>query len=326
MTRIFFLFHCLFGIFLYGHQTRYVSLYIVGASSSPELRPDLVQMKTMETSSLLILLCITAISIAVAFRLAEAQQADTSGKTICKPRPVQRSSPRTLTVKIACIFNCVCPNRHIIPCIFFSGFISIDCGLSGKIGYVDDTTKISYAPDAAFTDSGVNNNIASEYMTPFLVRQYRTLRSFPEGVRNCYTVQPIVRGSTYLLRASFLYGNYDGRNKPPVFDLHFGVNLWKKVNVSDPNETLLIEGIVLVPDDFVEVCLVNTGNGTPFISVLDLRPMKSSLYPVVNATLGINLLDRISFGSSTHNLFMYDQTVYASSISRSTGSSAVPIR
>nr|CAB3460927.1 unnamed protein product [Digitaria exilis] len=40
------------------------------------------------------------------------------------------------------------------------GFISIDCGLPGTANSVDDTTKLSYAPDAGFTDAGSNQNIS----------------------------------------------------------------------------------------------------------------------------------------------------------------------
>jgi hypothetical protein len=59
------------------------------------------------------------------------------------------------------------------------------------------------------------------------------------------------------------------------------------------------EAILVAPDDFVQVCLVNTGSGTPFISALELRPLKSSLYPQANATQGQGLLlsYRINFGA-----------------------------
>ncbi|CAA6667505.1 unnamed protein product [Spirodela intermedia] len=48
------------------------------------------------------------------------------------------------------------------------------------------------------------------------------LRSFPNGTRNCYTLSPVQSGDRYLIRAGFLYGNYDGRGSPPIFDLHIG--------------------------------------------------------------------------------------------------------
>jgi hypothetical protein len=178
------------------------------------------------------------------------------------------------------------------------GFISIDCGLPGTANSVDDATKLSYAPDAAFTDAGSNSNISAEYITPTLAKRYLNVRSFPDGARNCYTLRSIVAGLKYLLRAEFKYGNYDGLNRPPVFDLYAGVNFWSRVNVSSPDGVERLEAIFVVPDDYVHVCLVNTGSGTPFISALELRPLKSSIYPQANATQGLALLGRINFGQA----------------------------
>ncbi|TKW26263.1 hypothetical protein SEVIR_3G176600v4 [Setaria viridis] len=176
------------------------------------------------------------------------------------------------------------------------GFISIDCGLSGTASYVDDTNTLSYAPDAAFVDAGSNHNISAEYITPKLGKRYLNVRSFPDGARNCYTLRSLVAGLKYLVRATFKYGNYDGLGRPPIFDVYIGVNFWSMANITDADTPLLLEAIVVVPDDFVQVCLVNTGTGTPFISGLDLRPLKSTLYPQANATQGLVLLGRINFG------------------------------
>ncbi|KAG8086153.1 hypothetical protein GUJ93_ZPchr0010g8644 [Zizania palustris] len=176
------------------------------------------------------------------------------------------------------------------------GFISIDCGLPGKTSYVDGTTKISYAADDGFTDAGANRNISAEYIRPLLSRRYHNVRSFPDGERNCYTLRSLVAGLKYIVRATFLYGDYDGLNRMPAFDLYIGVNFWTMVNITDPGGPQLIEAIVVVPDDFVHVCLVNTGAGTPFISSLDLRPLENRLYPQVNVTQGVVLLDRRNFG------------------------------
>nr|CAB3460925.1 unnamed protein product [Digitaria exilis] len=176
------------------------------------------------------------------------------------------------------------------------GFISIDCGLPGTASYVDDVTKLLYVPDGAFTDAGSNHNISAEYMTPTLSKRYYNVRSFPDGARNCYTLRSLVAGLKYIVRAAFMYCNYDGLARLPVFDLYLGVNFWGTVNVSSANGVVILEAIVVVPGDFVQVCLLNTGSGTPFISVLDLRPLKSTLYPQVNATRGLVLLDRWNFG------------------------------
>lgn len=165
---------------------------------------------------------------------------------------------------------------------------------------MDDATKLSYAPDAAFTDAGSNHNISVEFINPTLATRHLTARSFPDGggARSCYTLRlPVAGGLKYLLRAEFLYGNYDGLNRPPIFDLYAGVNFWSRVNVSSPDELVRREAILVAPDDFVQVCLVNTGSGTPFISALELRPLKNSLYPQANATQGLVLLGRVNFGA-----------------------------
>lgn len=185
-----------------------------------------------------------------------------------------------------------------------AGFISLDCGLSETAAsYVDATTKLSFVPDAGFTDTGSNHNISAVYKAQVPSRRYYSVRSFPDGARNCYTLRSLAAGLKYLIRAAFLYGNYDGLDRLPIFfDLYVGVNFWGMVNVSSPDVVVVLEAIVVVPDDFVQVCMVNTGSGVPFISVLDLRPLKNSLYPQVNATQGLVLLSRINFSPDTDNV------------------------
>jgi hypothetical protein len=161
---------------------------------------------------------------------------------------------------------------------------------------VDDTTKLSYAPDAAFTDAGTSNNISAQYITAKLAKRYYNVRSFPDGARSCYTLRSLVAGLKYLVRAEFMYGNYDGLGRLPIFDLYVGVNFWSTVNVTRPDAEVTLEAMVVVPEDVVQVCLVNTGSGTPFISALELRPLKSSIYPYVNATQGLVLFARVNFG------------------------------
>ncbi|EEE64421.1 hypothetical protein OsJ_19265 [Oryza sativa Japonica Group] len=180
------------------------------------------------------------------------------------------------------------------------GFISVDCGLPGKTSYVDDKTKISYAADDGFTDGGSFHNISAEYFAPALSARYYNVRSFPDGARNCYTLRSLVAGHKYLIRATFMYGNYDGLSKLPIFDVYIGVNFWMMVNITDPAGSTLLEAIVVVPDDFVQVCLVNTGTGTPFISGLDLRPLKKKLYPQATETQGLSLFGRWKFGPTSN--------------------------
>jgi hypothetical protein len=139
-------------------------------------------------------------------------------------------------------------------------------------------------------------NISAAHITSELSRRYHDVRSFPDGPRNCYTLRSLVPGGKYLLRAMFLYGDYDGLGRPPIFDLHVGVNYWKTVNVSGPGVEVTAEAVVVVPDDFVQVCLLNTGTGTPFVSALELRPLKMKYYPQVNLTQGLVLDYRLNLG------------------------------
>jgi len=179
------------------------------------------------------------------------------------------------------------------------GFVTIDCGLPGDTGFVDDKTTLHYTTDAGFIDAGVNGNIALDYKGPTVSKSWNTVRSFPNGTRNCYTIGVPESGLKYLIRAKFLYGNYDRLKLLPVlFDLYVGVNFWTTMNISDDDSWVAAEAIVVVPDSFVQVCLVNTGFGTPFINGLDLRPLKNTLYPYANETHGLGLVQRFNFGPS----------------------------
>ncbi|XP_044972696.1 probable LRR receptor-like serine/threonine-protein kinase At4g29180 isoform X2 [Hordeum vulgare subsp. vulgare] len=191
------------------------------------------------------------------------------------------------------------------------GFISIDCGSPPGSGYVDVVTWLPYVSDAQFVDAGVSHNISAEHADMIdlkLPRLYNDLRSFPTGARNCYTVRPLTPGTKYLVRATFLHGNYDGLGPGglAVFDLHLGVNFWQTVNVSSVSDPFQAEIITVVPDDYVQVCLVGKkGLGTPFISGLELRPLPDTLYTVVaNSSLSMAVHGRYNLGPDDEKLII----------------------
>ncbi|KAI9081298.1 hypothetical protein K1719_036719 [Acacia pycnantha] len=115
-----------------------------------------------------------------------------------------------------------------------------------------------------------------------------TLRSFPEGERNCYTLRPKQekQKQKYLMRAIIAYGNYDLRNRVPEFDLYLGVNYWTTFRILPipyAPQTIFPFEIIMEKDrstEMIQVCLVNTGGGTPFINTLELRPLNNSLYHI----------------------------------------------
>ncbi|MED6186518.1 hypothetical protein PIB30_067415 [Stylosanthes scabra] len=100
---------------------------------------------------------------------------------------------------------------------------------------------------------------------------FNYLRSFPNGTRNCYRINNVTINTAYLIRASFLYGNYDGLNKLPQFEVHLGTNLWDTLKFSDASVSIYKELFYPLTRDYIEICLVNIGTGTPFISAIEMR-------------------------------------------------------
>lgn len=171
----------------------------------------------------------------------------------------------------------------------------MDCGRQpANTSYSEPSTGINYISDEPFIDSGVSKSIAAEYQTD-LQEQVIYLRSFPEGIRNCYRIS-VATNTKYLIRGTFLYGNYDGLNQLPEFDLHFGVNFWDTVKFDSVNLTVIKETIHVALQDKVDICLANTGSGTPFISVLELRPLLNTTYVVPVGSL--LLFMRLDIGST----------------------------
>ncbi|KAG5059017.1 hypothetical protein JHK87_000046 [Glycine soja] len=194
------------------------------------------------------------------------------------------------------------------------GFISIDCGGTPTNNeYTDEITNIRYTTDGAYIQTGVNKNISSEYAypkNPNLPLLLSDLRSFPLGERNCYRLVAGKRGELHLIRASFLYGNYDGENKPPEFDLYVDVNFWSTVKFRNASEEVTMEIISVAQSGATHVCLVNKGAGTPFISGLELRPLNSSIYDTeFGESASLSLFKRWDIGS-TNGSGRYEDDIY----------------
>ncbi|PQP92361.1 receptor-like protein kinase [Prunus yedoensis var. nudiflora] len=183
-----------------------------------------------------------------------------------------------------------------------SGFISLDCGLPTNSSYSEPTTGLDYISDAAFISTGVSKSIAAQYKATHQ-QQTAYVRSFPQGVKNCYRVN-ITQGTKYLIRASFVYGNYDGLNKLPKFDLLFGANSWDSVAFVDASSSTIKELVHVPTIDYIHVCLVDKGSGTPFISALELRPLKNTTY--VTPTGSLKLFLRLDVGSTSNQSYRYD--------------------
>ncbi|KAK1575742.1 hypothetical protein Q3G72_007929 [Acer saccharum] len=147
-----------------------------------------------------------------------------------------------------------------------SEFISLDCGLPKDSNYSDSETGINYISDAAFIETGTSMTLSKEFDTVNLQQQLWYVRSFPDQdiMRNCYNLK-IKNQTKYLIRATFMDGNYDPLGKLPIqFELHLGANLWDTVRLDDASSVVTKEIIHVSSMDYIYVCLVNTGLGTPF--------------------------------------------------------------
>ncbi|XP_054782793.1 probable LRR receptor-like serine/threonine-protein kinase At1g05700 isoform X3 [Prosopis cineraria] len=177
--------------------------------------------------------------------------------------------------------------------------MSIDCGLTPESW---DNNDFHYEADGSpFVESGKVYSVSSEHTLTSdeeqSWQQLNTLRSFPEGQRNCYTLAPKQgRGNKYLIRAFFKYGNYDKNNSIPTFDLHLGVNYWTTIYLSDSSDVVRSEVIHVAQSDHIDVCLINKGQGTPFISSLELWPLPIKLYQPTPNLLPLALTTRRNFG------------------------------
>ncbi|MED6132430.1 hypothetical protein PIB30_018820 [Stylosanthes scabra] len=190
-----------------------------------------------------------------------------------------------------------------------SGFISIDCGLPENSSYTEKNTGINYISDAIFIDSGVSKTVSPQNIATH--EQYFTyLRSFPNGTRNCYRINVTI-STAYLIRASFLYGNYDGLNKLPEFEVHVGTNLWDTLKFSDASVSVYKELFHPATRDYIEICLVNIGTGTPFISAIEMRIFtKNNAETKSYLTLSAARCRGLDLGSMNNSTSRYRDDIY----------------
>ena len=187
--------------------------------------------------------------------------------------------------------------------ICFLGFISLACGTPEGTRFTDSLSNVSYVSDAPYIKSGVSGSIRATIGRggPY-PRHMKMLRSFPQGVRSCYNVS-IVKGIKYLIRASFLYENYDGLNVPPAFDIYIGNSFWETVDFTDIHMEHFIDLIHITSSKDVHICLINTGNGVPIISSLEFRPLLNITYQTVSGSLSLD--SRLDFGPKDYQEYRY---------------------
>ncbi|CAJ1895043.1 unnamed protein product [Sphenostylis stenocarpa] len=176
---------------------------------------------------------------------------------------------------------------------FYYGFVSLDCGGTTKF---TDEIGLQWTPDDKLTYGTISTvSVANETR-----KQYTTLRHFPADSRKyCYTLDVVSR-TRYLLRASFLYGNFDNNNVYPKFDISVGATHWSTIVISDANSIEMRELIFLASTPTVTVCLSNATTGQPFISTLELRQFNGSIYYTqFEEHFYLSVSARINFGAES---------------------------
>ncbi|KAK3220058.1 hypothetical protein Dsin_014028 [Dipteronia sinensis] len=206
-----------------------------------------------------------------------------------------------------CALLCTFVLADFVHCQDKSGFISLDCGLPEDSNYDDVDTGINYISDAGFINTGESKNLSPEFSSVLSRKQLWYVRSFPENIRNCYNIK-VTSGTKYLIRVTFMYGNYDSQNKVPEFELYLGPNLLGTIGSYNASSEIDVEIIHVATLDYINICLVNTNLGTPFISAIELRPLRNSTYVTQSGSL--MLLARYDTGSITNQSVRYGDDVY----------------
>ncbi|XP_030542497.1 probable LRR receptor-like serine/threonine-protein kinase At1g67720 [Rhodamnia argentea] len=179
------------------------------------------------------------------------------------------------------------------------GSVSLDCG--GSQSFTDEIG-LEWTPDDQFTFGEITNvSLANETRT-----QYTTLRYFPADNRKyCYTLNVTTR-TRYLIRATFLYGNFDSDNVYPSFEISLGPTYWSTIAISDASTIEVRELIFLASDPTIDVCLSNATTGKPFISTLELRQFNGSMYYTdYENQFYLGTSARINFGAESEEPVRY---------------------
>ncbi|KAJ6710932.1 hypothetical protein OIU74_011733 [Salix koriyanagi] len=155
-------------------------------------------------------------------------------------------------------------------------FLSLSCG--GTTDYVD-ASNISWVSDGAYISSGESTSI--DYIEG-TSSSNSPLRFFPDDKSpKCYKlpVKKNMSSSMVLVRARFVYKNYDRLGKPPVFSVSLGTAFTSTVDLTS-NDPWTEEFLWPVNyKDSLSFCLHSVPHGgSPVISSLEVRPFPRGAY------------------------------------------------
>lgn len=153
------------------------------------------------------------------------------------------------------------------------GFLSISCG--GNTSYID-SSKISWVPDGEYVSTG---NITTVKYIEGTSTSSVPIRYFPNTQgRQCYKLPVNNVSSLVLVRAHFVYQNYDGLGKPPAFSVSLGRAITSTINLTT-NDPWTEEFLWSDNKETVSFCLLAIPDGgSPLISSIEVRPLPQGAY------------------------------------------------
>lgn len=151
--------------------------------------------------------------------------------------------------------------------------MSLSCG--GRTSF-RDSSNISWVPDTTYVTTGKTTTITySEGSSSLNI----SARFFPNsGRRKCYRIPANNSTTLVLVRAKFVYKNYDGLGKPPKFYVSIGTSIASTINLAE-DDPWSEEFLWTVNMDTLPFCLIAMPKGgSPVISSLEIRPLPQGAY------------------------------------------------
>ncbi|XP_031486587.1 probable LRR receptor-like serine/threonine-protein kinase At1g51810 isoform X2 [Nymphaea colorata] len=185
----------------------------------------------------------------------------------------------------------LCIAIQIFSCFADQLFLSIDCGGTGNR---IDGTGIKWVGDDGYIMTG---KAAQVQNSSIYSQELNSLRYFPSQKKSCYVIAGVATGKKHMVRASFFYGNYDGKSSPPSFNLQFDGNTWVTLHTSS-TDAYYWEVIYGPKGDKISVCVAWTSpDQIPFISTLEIREFEPSMYETDDQEDVLLRRSRIAFGA-----------------------------
>jgi hypothetical protein len=148
------------------------------------------------------------------------------------------------------------------------------------VSYVDSITIISWVPDAPeYITTGVNGYVQSAPSIYPNFSEFTTVRYFPDTrAKNCYSF-PVMPNTTYLIRGTFFYGNYDNGTTLPSFQMAIDGTIVANVSFDDATKFVYYEFMVVAVSNVTFLCLLrDSSNSVPFVSAISFSVLPDNFF------------------------------------------------